>query len=130
MGVYGLHKTPEKIYAIVKAPSPTNVSQLRSFLSLVNYYGKFLSDLETVLRPLHHLLQKDSHWKLTEACEESFKKMEDLVHDGHLGVVKMEMLVRSFCWRQGIDKDIEKVAKRCQGCQQNQNAPKGAPLNA
>lgn len=75
----GLHKTPEKIDAIVKAPSPCNVSQLRSFLGLVNYYGKFLPDLATVLGPLHNLLRKDSHWNWTESCEESFNKVKDLV---------------------------------------------------
>ncbi|XP_048775178.2 uncharacterized protein K02A2.6-like [Ostrea edulis] len=76
---HGLHKTPEKVDAIVKAPSPSNVSQLRSFLGLVNYYGKFLPDLATVLGPLHKLLQKDCQWKWTEACEESFNKVKDLV---------------------------------------------------
>ncbi|XP_062389531.1 uncharacterized protein K02A2.6-like [Sardina pilchardus] len=29
---HGLHKSPEKVRAIVEAPAPTNVSQLRSFL--------------------------------------------------------------------------------------------------
>lgn len=75
----GLHKTPEKIDAIVKAPSPCNGSQLRSFLGLVNYYDKFLPDLATVLGPLHNLLRKDSHWNWTESCEESFNKVKDLV---------------------------------------------------
>lgn len=48
----GLHETSEKI-DVVKALSPINVSQLRSFLDLVNYYGKFVLDLATVLRPFH-----------------------------------------------------------------------------
>ncbi|XP_052696239.1 uncharacterized protein K02A2.6-like [Crassostrea angulata] len=52
------------------------------------------------------------------------------IHERHLGVVKMKTLARSFCWWPGIDQDIETIAKRCNGCQQNQNSPKGAPLNA
>lgn len=39
----GLHETSEKI-DVVKALSPIDVSQLRSFLDLVNYYGKFVLD--------------------------------------------------------------------------------------
>ncbi|XP_058857712.1 uncharacterized protein K02A2.6-like [Acipenser ruthenus] len=35
----GLHKAPSKTKAILDAPAPQNVSQLRSFLGLLNYYG-------------------------------------------------------------------------------------------
>lgn len=37
----GLHTSPSKVRAIVDAPGPKNVSQLRSFLGLLNYYGRF-----------------------------------------------------------------------------------------
>ena len=37
----GLHKTPEKIQPIVDAPSPGNLSQLRAFLGMINYYHLF-----------------------------------------------------------------------------------------
>ena len=45
----GLQPTTEKVRAIVDAPAPQNVSQLRSFLGLVNYYGKFLPNLSSIL---------------------------------------------------------------------------------
>ena len=38
----GLKPSESKTRAIVDAPQPQNVSQLRSFLGMVNYYGKFL----------------------------------------------------------------------------------------
>ena len=43
----GLQPSGEKVRAIREAPPPTNVSQLRSFLGLVNYYGKFLPHLRS-----------------------------------------------------------------------------------
>ena len=49
----GLHNTQEKIEAVVSAPRPENVSQLRSFLGLVNYYNRFLPNTSRVLHPLH-----------------------------------------------------------------------------
>lgn len=48
----GLHKTQNKIEAIVNAPEPTNVSQLRSFLGIINNYNNYFA-------PTHRLLQKE-----------------------------------------------------------------------
>ena len=58
----GLQPTEEKVRAIKEAPHPTNVSQLRSFLGLVNYYSKFLPNLANTLAPLYSLLQKTKQW--------------------------------------------------------------------
>ena len=58
----GLCPTKEKVRAIVEAPAPQNVLQLRFFLGLVNYYSKFLPQLSSTLAPLHLLLQKNSRW--------------------------------------------------------------------
>ena len=65
----GLHKMQEKIEAVVNAPRPENVSQLRSFLGLVNFYNRFLPYASAVLHPLHQLLEQDSEWQWTEQCE-------------------------------------------------------------
>ncbi|XP_024064460.2 LOW QUALITY PROTEIN: uncharacterized protein K02A2.6-like, partial [Terrapene carolina triunguis] len=73
----GLHKAPAKVKAIVEAPPPRNVSQLRSFLGLLNYYGKFISQLATLLKPLHELLGQNKAWKWTEACNVAFNKAKD-----------------------------------------------------
>ena len=62
----GLHKTQGKIEAIRDAPPPENVTQLKSILGLINYYGKFLPDLASVLHPLHELLRKETKWKWTK----------------------------------------------------------------
>uniref|UniRef100_A0A674DXY4 ribonuclease H n=1 Tax=Salmo trutta TaxID=8032 RepID=A0A674DXY4_SALTR len=69
----GLHKAPSKVKAIVEAPSPQNVSQLRSFLGLLIYYAKFMPILANMLKPLHELLNKTKQWKWTDRCE-AFKK--------------------------------------------------------
>ena len=58
----GLQPTKEKVRAIVDAPTPENVSQLRAFWGLVKYYGKFLLQLFSKPVPLYSLLEKKSHW--------------------------------------------------------------------
>ena len=46
---HGLHKTEEKVEAVVNAPRPDNVEQVHLLLGLVNYYHKFLPNLATIL---------------------------------------------------------------------------------
>ena len=53
----GLQPTETKVCAIAEAPEPKRVAELRSFLGLVNYYGKFLPNLALVASPLYNLLQ-------------------------------------------------------------------------
>ncbi|UYV70704.1 K02A2.6-like [Cordylochernes scorpioides] len=55
----GIRPLDDKIQGLQKAKSPTNVSKLRSFLGLVNYYGKFIPNLPELLEPLHKLLKKE-----------------------------------------------------------------------
>ena len=52
------HQSESKVRAIKEVPCPTSVTELRSFLGLLNIYHKFLPDLATVLVPLHKLLLK------------------------------------------------------------------------
>ena len=67
----GIQPTMKKVSAITNAPKPINVSQLKAFLGLINYYGKFLPNLSTVLNPLYHLLGKSLHWRWTQS-EDAF----------------------------------------------------------
>ena len=59
---YGLQALPDKIAAIVDAPHPTNVQELRAFLGLVQYYGRFIKQLSTITYSLNRLLGKGSPW--------------------------------------------------------------------
>uniref|UniRef100_H3B501 Uncharacterized protein n=1 Tax=Latimeria chalumnae TaxID=7897 RepID=H3B501_LATCH len=65
--------TEDKVAVIVNMPAPTNVTELRSFLGLLNYYGRLLANLSTLLQPHHELLQKDAkwNWSLQLACDAS-----------------------------------------------------------
>ena len=73
----GLHTAPDKIDAITNAPKPKNLHQLRSFLGLVNYYGKFLPSLSTATHPLNQLMQANDKWKWSQECDEAFKKLKE-----------------------------------------------------
>ena len=66
-GIYAFDDTLKE-----DAPAPTNVKELRSYLGMVNHYGRFLPDLAMVLAPMHQLLKKDATWKWGQPQQESF----------------------------------------------------------
>ncbi|XP_043249938.1 uncharacterized protein K02A2.6-like [Colletes gigas] len=72
----GIHKERKKMEAIEQMPRPRNISELRAFLGLVNYYGRFIRNLSTILTPLHTLLEKVGGkpvpFKWTRSCEAAF----------------------------------------------------------
>ncbi len=70
----GLHPIEEKTEAIEKAPVPKNTTELRAFLSLLTYYGKFMPSLSTQIKPMTELLQKGKEWVWSEQCQEAFEK--------------------------------------------------------
>lgn len=55
----GLHPTEEKIKAIKDAPEPKDITQLRAYLGLINYYSRFIPNLFTHLQSFYKLLEKD-----------------------------------------------------------------------
>ena len=80
----GLHPSPAKVQAIQKAPAPTNITELRAFLGLVNYYYKFLPNLSSTLSPLHRLLRKCTKWNCTQNQQIAFDKVKELLQSDTL----------------------------------------------
>ena len=75
----GVETTEDKVSAIRSAPDPQNVSQLRSWLGLINYYGKFLPNLASVLSPLHRLLRRDVQWVWSDSEKRAFQTAKDML---------------------------------------------------
>ncbi|CAI5640403.1 unnamed protein product [Oreochromis niloticus] len=88
----GLSPLEEKVRAVKEAPSPKNVAELRSFLGLVNYYGKFLPDLSSMLAPLYGLLDKDSQWRWSQAQEKAFRRVKQWLLQGWPATVEQDQL--------------------------------------
>jgi hypothetical protein len=55
----GIYPVEAKVQAVKEAPVPSNISELKSYLGLINFYGKFLPHLPSVLEPLYRLLRKN-----------------------------------------------------------------------
>ena len=75
----GIQPTTEKVKAILIAPQPSDVTQLKSFLGAVNHYGKFLPDLATMMAPLYSLLKKDTKWCWGPSQRKAFEHVKELL---------------------------------------------------
>ena len=80
----GLHPLEDKVKAILEAPSPRNVRELKSYLGLLSYCGKFLPDLSSVLAPLYQLLMKHVGWCWYSAERDAFQASKDLFSSSSL----------------------------------------------
>ena len=72
----GLQVDEHKIGVIKKWPTPTNVTKLRSFLGLANYYRRFIKDFSKIAAPMTELLKKDIKFEWRKAQEEAFETLK------------------------------------------------------
>lgn len=68
----GVHPTDERLKAIRDIPAPTNQNQLRSFLGAINYYAKFIIQLQTTCVLLHRLTRHDAEREWNEEYNKTF----------------------------------------------------------
>ena len=78
----GLHAAADNIKAIVNAPVPKNVQELKSFLGLLNYYGRFIAHLS--FHPLNELLRRDTPWEWTEKCSSALNAAKTKIVDSNV----------------------------------------------
>ena len=69
--------TEEKVEAIKQAPRLENLTQLRAFFGMINYHGKFIRNLSSILQTVNQLLQGNQELNCSPGCEEAFKKAKD-----------------------------------------------------
>ncbi|XP_065190667.1 uncharacterized protein K02A2.6-like [Sycon ciliatum] len=72
----GLHATDEKVQAVQNARAPTNVTELKSFLGLVNYYGQFIENLASLAQPLYDLQKRNTVWKWQAPQQQAFRALK------------------------------------------------------
>lgn len=68
-----------KVKAIMEWEAPTKVTELRSFLGLVNYYRRFIEGYSRKAAPLTDLLKKGNTWEWSERCKEAFEELKAAV---------------------------------------------------
>ncbi len=75
----GLHPNPDKVEAVVQTPRPRSVSELKAYLGLLTYYGRFLPNLSTALAALYALLKRNTPWSWDVRTERAFQASKMLL---------------------------------------------------
>ncbi len=75
----GISPDPRKVEAVQNFPRPENLKTLRSFLGLASYYRRFVQGFSAVAYPLFALTHKDAPFVWTQACEEAFERLKELM---------------------------------------------------
>ena len=66
-----IQPNPDKADSLKDLPVPTNISQLRSVLGLLNYYRRFVQGYAKVAAPLLALLRQNAAFIWTAECQEA-----------------------------------------------------------
>lgn len=72
----GLKVDPKKTAAVTSWPVPKDVSHVRSFLGLANYFEKFIRNYAMMVTPLTDLTRKDRAWLWTPECQKAFEAVK------------------------------------------------------
>ena len=77
----GIYPVKEKVEAIKNTKEPTNVSELKSFLGLINYYHRHFQNFADKIEPLHRLLRKGVTWEWQEKEKLAFEEAKSILDE-------------------------------------------------
>jgi hypothetical protein len=78
----GVSADIKKVEAIQNLPIPTNVSEVRRFLGMLNQLSKFSPNLSEKSKPLRDLLSKKNQWMWGQSQDEAFKALKEELSSG------------------------------------------------
>ncbi|XP_058817493.1 uncharacterized protein K02A2.6-like [Topomyia yanbarensis] len=77
LSINGVRPTESRIAALQNFRDPLNVSELRSFLGLVGYVGRFIPNLAAKTDPLRQLLRSGSAFNWTDKEKSAFRLIKE-----------------------------------------------------
>ncbi len=94
----GVSASEEKIAAIQNAGQPKDVSEVRSFIGLVQYSAKFIPNFASVAELLRKLVRKSECFRWEKEQQEAFQELKDLITSREtLAYFKDSSLTRIVC---------------------------------
>ena len=76
IGADGLRVAPDKISAVQQWPTPRNVTDVRSFTGLTNFYRRFVKDYSRIALPLTELTKESVPWQWGAEQQQAFDALK------------------------------------------------------
>ena len=77
----GIGPTESRAKALQEAVEPKNSTEVRSFLGLVNFSARYISDLATKAEPLRRLTQKNTPFAWEKEQQKAFQELKSSLAD-------------------------------------------------
>jgi len=98
---------PTKVKVVVEWERPTNVREIRSFLSLASYYRKFIKGFFALSGSLTALTRKNAEYEWSEKFEASFQELKQRLMAALVLTLPMESVGMWFIqMHRGRDWDV------------------------
>ncbi|CAL8069840.1 unnamed protein product [Orchesella dallaii] len=75
----GVRPDPEKVEAIEKFPAPSTVTEVKRFLGMTNYLGRFIPHLSEWSKPLYALTKANTEFIWGPIQQQSFDKIKQIL---------------------------------------------------
>ena len=108
---------------------PSGIQFSRRFVISVTEVGQINAQLRNFVNIMFARRSSQSKtvifcWNLRVVVLQTLKfTMLNILHDTHIGIVRMNSLARSRIWWPGIDADIERLCSQCVSCSQDSKDP-------
>ena len=100
----GVSPDSDKVQAIMELPQPT-ATTIRSVIGMINFLGRYVPNLQTIMKPMNDLLREDTQFKWGHTQEKSSTQVKDiLMTDPHLAYYdpKKETIVTADASSYGV----------------------------
>jgi len=73
----GIECDPDKVSAIATWPTPTNISEVRTFCGLASYHRTLVQEFTKLAKPLYNLTRKNATFIWNQECEAAFQALKE-----------------------------------------------------
>jgi hypothetical protein len=74
---------PGRVEVIKAIVFPHNKKAMQSFLGMIKFMRRFISDFAEIVKPLQEMIKKDSNFKWSKERKEAFDKIKETITEAH-----------------------------------------------